>query len=63
MTHKKKQTDIGDFPVKKLETVNKNVTLADTKTYGGLVISRAEKTEKMFKRKQNRVNKIIEEIK
>jgi hypothetical protein len=62
MTHIKKQTDIGDFPVKRLETTKPNITLADIKTFGGLVIHRHAKHESRFRKRKDRVNKIIKEI-
>lgn len=63
MTHIKKQTDIGNFPVKKIAKVDDNITLADIKTYGSLIINRHDRAQKQFVRRQKRVNKIVEEIK
>lgn len=66
VSHIKKQTDIGDFKVTKLETVKENVTLHETKNRGESrhatqAVRRMYGTF-MINAKQKMADKIVKEI-
>lgn len=59
----KKNTDIGDFPVTKLPTVEKNVSLRDIKTSRGhLIMSTAKKKQKRLRESQVRIGKLLKDF-